>query len=88
MGGPLKQAASVGFGKWRGCENTCLGFIFQKIPAGIACFLEQAEQRAGGSILGSTGAARIQFHVYFLPCRAWSKLSFHLNTSESLPPSI
>lgn len=28
VGGPLKRAACVGFGKWRGCENTCLGFIF------------------------------------------------------------
>lgn len=40
--------------------------VFFKTPPGIACSLEQAEQKAGGSILGSPGAARIQFHIYFL----------------------
>lgn len=40
--------------------------LFFKTPPGIACSLEQAEQKAGGSILGSTGAAKIQFHIYFL----------------------
>lgn len=37
-----------------------------RTPPGIACSLEQAEQKAGGSILGSCGAVRIQFHIYFL----------------------
>lgn len=27
VGGPLKQAACIGFRKWRGHENACLGFI-------------------------------------------------------------
>lgn len=40
--------------------------VFFKTPPGIAYSLEQAEQKAGGSILGSPGAARIQFHIYFL----------------------
>lgn len=40
--------------------------LFFKTPPGIACSLEQAEQGAGGSVWGSSGAARIQFHMYFL----------------------
>lgn len=40
--------------------------LFFKNPPGIVCSLEQAEQKAGRSILGSTGAAKMQFHIYFL----------------------
>jgi len=40
--------------------------FFRTLP-GIACSLEHSEQKAGGSILGSPGAVRIWFHIYFLP---------------------
>lgn len=49
--------------------------LFFKTPPGIACSLEQAEQKAGGSILGSSGAVRIQFHIYFLSLQSMEEVN-------------
>lgn len=69
VGGSLKQAACVALGSGENMR-TLAWALFLKNPPGIACSLEQAEQKAGGSILGSIGAAKIQFRIYFLPLQS------------------
>lgn len=58
--------------------------LFFKTPPEIACSLEQAEQKAGGSILVSIGAAKIQFHIYFLTPQSMEQVIISFEWLKSL----
>lgn len=53
VGRPLKQAACVGFGSEED-KRTLASAIFLKTPPEIVYFLEEAEQKVGGSIWESS----------------------------------
>lgn len=63
--GCSSELLALALGRGKDTRTLAWALVF-KTPPGIACSLEQAGQKAGGSILGSSGAVRIQFHIYFL----------------------
>lgn len=88
VGGSLKQAACVALGSGENMRTLAWALFLKKSSRNSMFLWSRQSRKQEGQFWDLLVLPRSSFVFIFCLCRAWSKLSFHLNSLESLPPSL